>query len=407
MILMFDRGRLLTAFGLLTVIAVVIGDGDWVPAKKPDYIPDDYIAVKPGDFKEYFELWSKGPQNVTLIKSTYNHTNAKIYYAKLDLVKDGVLLPMYNQSKYVYGQSKRLDQKWFGFDLVGINSYYTLFGYLWKYESDPDAATVLNEANRQFMFFNYLFVNSTHFLDMDKTADTMLKNGNDTTRTSQPYRAEKPPFQYIADIPNIKMTPFIKQQVMQKCHQKYCAFNFDQPGSGAIWASEDEWLVLYKAGLFLIAHPKKDNDPVYYTIKQVATGKHFYFPSNLPTFSSNDEAFQNDWNSEYKGRHYFFPNINANDEFFKRPDVQLPTTPRPTTTTTTSTTTTTTTTRRPKTTTEVTTTTEKSPKLGIARAAVKEVCTTTPEPKKSSGYSVIVGFVSVGMAIVWFWAPIV
>ncbi|KAI6204358.1 hypothetical protein M3Y94_00664800 [Aphelenchoides besseyi] len=410
MILMFDRGRLLTAFGLLTVIAVVVGDDDWGPTKKPDGVPDSYKAVEAGDFNEYLEMWSvKGGNAKAMFKSTYKEDITKAWLYRQPPQNMTIPVPIYNMNDYIYTIVS-----------TGNSWVFCLYTYPpkkvqyieWKYDKNNHThKSILENRNYAFSFYNYIFVNSTHFFDALKIEDHIRKHILYENR-HQLRSKTFPDIQYISQIPNILMTPYVKKQVMEKCNKKYCVLNMDHPGSGGILSSTTEHYVLFKHGLFLIIN-EKGNGEYYYTIKHADSGAYYYFPENMQTFAersqkvSSDDGNSNTYETLDK-LIWLIPIMKLNDKFFKRPDVQLLTTPRPTTTTTTtSTTTTTTTTRRPKTTTEVTTTTEKSPKLGIARAAVKEVCTTTPEPKKSSGYSLVVGFVSVGMAIVWFWAPIV
>ncbi|KAI6204342.1 hypothetical protein M3Y94_00662700 [Aphelenchoides besseyi] len=287
MILMFDRGRLLTAFGLLTVIAVVVGDDDWGPTKKPDGVPDSYKAVEAGDFNEYLELWSvdNGDAKV-MFKSTYKKdtTNAWLFHHPDQDV--AIPVPIYTMKDYIYN-SVKMPYNILKFSLFTYPPHQVQY-IDWKYDTNNHTyESILENRNYAFSFFNYIFVNSTHFFDALKMKDK-LKENVQVNNNHQMLSETFPDIQYISRIPNILMTPYVKKQVMEKCNKKYCVLNMDHPGSGGILSSTTEHYVLFKHGLFLIIN-EKGNGEYYFTIKHADSGAYYYFPENMQTFAERSQ----------------------------------------------------------------------------------------------------------------------
>ncbi|KAI6224681.1 hypothetical protein M3Y95_00778300 [Aphelenchoides besseyi] len=330
-------GHWAVGIGLFALMALVVGDDGWSPTAKPDYIKDPQcLPVKENDFKEYMELWSYdiSTSSKAFLKSTFGQSDgdARLLFNEENSVE--MTFPIYDEEKYVYNTVLWSDEK-IVFDLISpVKDYpWEILSYPYK-DTDPNIEMIKGR-KFHFTFYHYIFVNSTHFFDAKKF-------GKHISSGSEPID-KLLDLQYISNIPNILMTPFIKKQVMQKCNKKYCVLNMDHPGSGAIWASETEHYVLYKNGVFLIANQVQGSNDIYYTLKHAATGQCYYFPDNLRTFSPR-----------YQGLDV----AGSPEKLVKR-----------------------------------------KPKLGVARVAVKEVCTTTPEPKKSSGPAKIVDLIVVVVSL--------
>ncbi|KAI6224718.1 hypothetical protein M3Y95_00782200 [Aphelenchoides besseyi] len=293
-------GHWAVGIGLFALMALVVGDDGWGPTAKPDYIKDPQcLPVKENDFKEYMELWTyENNYNLkAFFKSTFGETD--IYVIALSDENDDASIPIsiYGEDKYIY-----YTMKWYDPQKQIKSMWFVLIspvrGYQWKtmrYEyndTDPNI-NVIEGRKFHFAFYHYIFVNSTHFFDAKKVSDYIWANNatHDVVNALLELSSDIfPDLQYISNIPNILMTPFIKKQVMQKCNKKYCVLNMDHPGSGAIWASDKEHYILYKNSVFLIANEVRGSNEIYYTLKHAATGQCYYFPDNLKTFTPRDQG---------------------------------------------------------------------------------------------------------------------
>ncbi|KAI6217702.1 hypothetical protein M3Y95_01202200 [Aphelenchoides besseyi] len=271
-------------------------------------------AVKEGDFNEYLEVWDLGYGSIVFM-TTNQSGIGEIIESSGSVLHDHIVMPVFNESRYFYSPVFYNDVQ-LDYQFISTHNKPFVAGCEATYE-EPDRK-LMEDFKYQFFFYNMLFVNGSHFIYADKLYDQILEN---SANQKQMWIRQLPALNYIAEIPNYVMTPFIKKQVITQCQRKYCVFNMDAPGSAAIWQSDTEHYVQYKHDMFVIFNEKTENNPSYYTMKHRATNKYFYFDENLITFPQTDPQFQQRLGGDYKKRVLVFPIINENDRFFQTRDL--------------------------------------------------------------------------------------
>ncbi|KAI6206972.1 hypothetical protein M3Y94_00976100 [Aphelenchoides besseyi] len=348
----------------------------WTPDPFPArYHPDGIDKVHPicpGDFKEYYEFWAMKKESfpadvpynnlLATILSKFNTsigTALKMGPAKL---YNGLYFSLFNDDRFLFAENvpdnKRL--------------------YIWSMHVKsvhPGAVCPMDDpyrnAEHEFTFGTRLFINSTHFVELEPLFQARVDNENATYA-----HTVCPNAQPIDEISTDQLSMNMRAKVKDRCGTNYCAIDMDSDGSVMVMDPLHR-IIVHKGGMDLIAkvHETDGNRYPYYLIR--FEGLWFYFPQNLPTFLDDSNFLEKSAMFEkYRSRYLLLPIIGNDETFFIR---RLKFTS--TTTTTVKSThllpTTMETTQQP-TSIKTTTTTEQSPSLGYARVAVAEQTTVEP-----------------------------